>query len=83
MQNNAKISIVTINYNNPSGLKKTIESVVNQTWKNFEYIIIDGGSTNGDVEIIQSYQDQINYWVSELLKYYYFYKKMLKITLKK
>ena len=65
MQNNAKISIVTINYNNPSGLKKTIESVVNQTWKNFEYIIIDGGSTNGDVEIIQSYQDQINYWVSE------------------
>ena len=65
MQNNAKISIVTINYNNPSGLKKTIESVVNQTWKNFEYIIIDGGSTNGDLEIIQYYQDQINYWVSE------------------
>lgn len=65
MQNNAKISIVTINYNNPSGLKKTIESVVNQTWKNFEYIIIDGGSTNGDVDIIKSYENQMDYWVSE------------------
>ena len=65
MQNNAKISIVTINYNNPSGLKKTIESVVNQTWKNFEYIIIDGGSTNGDVDIIKSFENQIDYWVSE------------------
>ena len=65
MQNNAKISIVTINYNNPSGLKKTIESVVNQTWKNFEYIIIDGGSTNGDVDIIKSFDNQIDYWVSE------------------
>lgn len=65
MQNNVKISIVTINYNNPSGLKKTIESVVNQTWKNFEYIIIDGGSTNGDVDIIKSFENQIDYWVSE------------------
>lgn len=65
MQNNAKISIVTINYNNPIGLKKTIDSVVNQTWKNFEYIIIDGGSTNGDVDIIKSYENQINYWISE------------------
>ncbi len=64
MQNN-KISIVTINYNNPQGLKKTIESVVNQTYKDFEYIIIDGGSSYEDVEIIKSYQNQINYWVSE------------------
>lgn len=64
MQNN-KISVVTINYNNPQGLKKTIESVVNQTYKDFEYIIIDGGSSNEDVEIIKSYQNQINYWVSE------------------
>jgi len=65
MQKNAKISIVTINYNNSIGLKKTIESVVNQTWKNFEYIIIDGGSTSEDVDIIKSYENQINYWVSE------------------
>ena len=62
---NPKISIVTINYNNKIGLNKTIESVVNQTYKNFEYIIIDGGSTDGDVEIIKTYQNQINYWVSE------------------
>lgn len=65
MQNNAKISIVTINYNNPRGLKKTIESIVNQTYSNFEYIVIDGGSTAGDVEVINTYQNQINYWVSE------------------
>ncbi|WP_396161063.1 glycosyltransferase family 2 protein [Flavobacterium sp.] len=65
MQNNIKISVVTINYNNPQGLKKTIESVVNQTYKDFEYIIIDGGSNEEDVTIIKAYQNQINYWLSE------------------
>jgi glycosyltransferase involved in cell wall biosynthesis len=65
MQNNNKISVVTINYNNPLGLNKTIESVVNQTFKDFEYIIIDGGSKEEDVSIIKSYQNHINYWVSE------------------
>lgn len=65
MQNNIKISVVTINYNNPLGLKKTIESVVNQTYKDFEYIIIDGGSKEEDVSTIKSYQNHISYWVSE------------------
>lgn len=60
-----KFSIITINYNNSRGLRKTIESVVNQTCKDFEYIIIDGGSTDGSVDIIHEYADQINYWVSE------------------
>lgn len=60
-----KLSIITINYNNRDGLRKTIESVVNQTWQEFEYIIIDGGSTDGSVEVIKEYADRINYWVSE------------------
>lgn len=60
-----KYSIITINFNNCDGLRKTIESVVNQTFQDFEYIIIDGGSTDGSVEIIKEYADKINYWVSE------------------
>jgi len=65
MTNNPKISVITINYNNEKGLQKTIESVVNQSYTNFEYIIIDGGSTNDDVQIIKKYENKINYWVSE------------------
>lgn len=60
-----KFSIITINYNNCDGLRKTIESVVNQTYIDFEYIIIDGGSTDGSVEVIRDYADRIDYWVSE------------------
>ena len=60
-----KLSIITINFNNRYGLRKTIESVVNQTWQEFEYIIIDGGSTDGSVEVIKEYADRIDYWVSE------------------
>lgn len=60
-----KLSIITINYNNRDGLRKTIESVVNQTWQELEYIIIDGGSTDGSVEVIKEYADRIDYWVSE------------------
>lgn len=60
-----KLSIITINYNDKAGLKKTIESVITQTFTDYEYIIIDGGSTDGSVEIIKQYQDKITYWVSE------------------
>lgn len=60
-----KLSIITINYNNREGLQKTIESVVNQTWQEFEYIVIDGGSTDGSVDVIKQYSDRIDYWVSE------------------
>ena len=60
-----KLSVITINYNNRDGLRKTIESVVNQTFKEFEYIVIDGGSTDGSVEVIKEYADRIDYWVSE------------------
>lgn len=59
-----KLSIITINYNNASGLKKTIESVLNQNNKAFEYIIIDGGSTDDSVDVIKAYQDNFTYWKS-------------------
>ena len=60
-----KLSIITINYNNASGLRRTIESVVTQTSTDFEYIVIDGGSTDGSVEVIKQYADKITYWLSE------------------
>ena len=60
-----KFSIITINYNHRDGLRKTIQSVVNQTFTDFEYIIIDGGSEDGSVEVIREYSDKITYWVSE------------------
>ena len=60
-----KLSVITINYNNKVGLEKTIKSVICQTFKDFEYIIIDGGSTDGSVDVIKKYEDNINYWVSE------------------
>lgn len=62
---NKKLTIITINYNNLEGLKRTVESVVNQTWQEFEYIIIDGGSTDGSAEYIESQSSHFDYWVSE------------------
>ena len=59
------LSIITINYNNAAGLEKTIKSVISQTCKRYEFIIIDGGSKDGSKDIIEKYQDQITYWVSE------------------
>jgi glycosyltransferase involved in cell wall biosynthesis len=59
------ISIITVNLNNSKGLQKTIESVLNQTYKEFEYIVIDGGSTDDSVNIIQQYANQLTFWVSE------------------
>ena len=60
-----KFSIITINYNHCDGLRKTIQSVVNQTFTDLEYIIIDGGSEDGSIEVIKEYSDKITYWVSE------------------
>lgn len=60
-----KYSIITVNYNNRDGLRKTIESVINQTCRDFEYIVIDGGSTDGSVDVIKEYDKDIDYWVSE------------------
>jgi glycosyltransferase involved in cell wall biosynthesis len=60
-----KLSIITINLNNAIGLRKTIESVVNQIFVDYEFIVLDGGSTDGSVEVIREYEDKISYWVSE------------------
>lgn len=60
-----KYSIITVNYNNCEGLRKTIESVIHQTFRDFEFIIIDGGSTDGSIEVLKEYDTQIDYWVSE------------------
>ena len=60
-----KFSIITVNYNNKEGLKKTIESVINQSFRDYEYIVIDGGSTDGSADILREYDKMITYWVSE------------------
>ncbi len=60
-----KLSIITINYNNKVGLQKTIDSVVCQAWTEFEWIVIDGGSTDGSKELIEQYQQHFAYWCSE------------------
>lgn len=60
-----KVSVITINYNNKEGLEKTIASTINQTSKDFEFIVIDGASTDGSVEVIKSHTDKIDYWISE------------------
>ena len=60
-----KYSIITVNYNNKEGLCKTIESVIHQSFRDFEFIVIDGGSTDGSAEVLKEYDAQISYWVSE------------------
>lgn len=67
------LSIVTINYNNLEGLRKTIDSILSQTWKDYEWIIIDGGSTDGSKELIEETANKLassdfnplSYWCSE------------------
>lgn len=66
-----KISIVTVNYNGGKTLKRTIESILNQTYNDIEYIIVDGKSTDNSVDIIKSYEENFNKkgyeyrWISE------------------
>jgi len=59
------VTIVTVVLNNKEGLEKTIKSVINQTYPNVEHIVIDGGSTDGTLDIIKKYENCIDYWVSE------------------
>ena len=64
-ENKPLISIITVVFNGEKHLEQTIQSVLNQTYDNVEYIIIDGGSNDRTVDIIKKYEDQIDYWVSE------------------
>ena len=65
MNNNPKISIITVVYNNKLHIENTILSVLNQTYKNIEYIIIDGGSTDGTLEIIKKHAKKLDCIISE------------------
>ncbi|MCI5223504.1 MAG: glycosyltransferase [Candidatus Electrothrix sp. AR4] len=62
---NNRISIITITLNSEEYLEQTIISVLEQSYNNIEYIIIDGGSTDTTLDIIKKYQDKIDHWISE------------------
>lgn len=65
MTENPFISIITVNLNELEGLKRTVKSVFEQTWQDFEFIVIDGGSVDGSEDFIKINQEKINFWVSE------------------
>jgi glycosyltransferase involved in cell wall biosynthesis len=60
-----KLSIITVNFNDLNGLKKTVQSVHTQNFQEFEHIIIDGGSTDASVEYIKKHKDSFSHWLSE------------------
>jgi glycosyltransferase involved in cell wall biosynthesis len=59
------VSIITVSFNSVNTISKTIESVISQSYSNIEYIIIDGGSTDGTVDHIRNYESFLTYWISE------------------
>ena len=63
--NKPLITIITVVFNGEEGLEKTILSVINQSYQNIEYIIIDGGSSDNTLNIIRKYESSIDYWLSE------------------
>ena len=65
MDENVKVSIVTVSYNSVATIEQTIRSVLNQTYKNIEYILIDGNSTDGTKDVILKYKDSIATFISE------------------
>lgn len=62
---NKKISIITVTFNSGKTLERTIQSIINQSFNDYEYIIIDGGSTDNTLDIIKNYEKYITFWSSE------------------
>lgn len=60
-----KITVITVVYNARDDLEVTIDAIINQTYKNIEFIIIDGGSTDGTVDVIKKYSADVTTWISE------------------
>lgn len=60
-----RLSIITVNFNNKDGLEKTLKSISQQDFRDFEHIVIDGGSTDGSTELLQKNASRFAYWVSE------------------
>ena len=65
MSHPVKLSIITVNKNNAAGLKKTMESVISQDFDDYEYIVIDGGSSDESTAVIREYEHKVAYWISE------------------
>ncbi len=65
MNSNPVVSIITVNLNNAPGLQQTVDSVLGQAHTDYEFIVIDGGSTDGSVAFLQQHSDQITHWTSE------------------
>ena len=59
------VSVITVCYNATTVIEATILSIIGQTYSNIEYIIIDGGSTDGTLDVIKRYENRISYWISE------------------
>jgi glycosyltransferase involved in cell wall biosynthesis len=64
-QKKSVVTVITVVRNGEKTLENTILSVINQTYNNIEYIIVDGASTDGTIDIIKKYEDKIDYWISE------------------
>lgn len=60
-----KISVITVVYNDVKNIRNTMESFFSQTWEDKEYIVVDGGSTDGTAEVIKEYADRLAWWCSE------------------
>ncbi|MCJ7786099.1 MAG: glycosyltransferase, partial [Desulfobacterales bacterium] len=60
-----RVSIITIVYNNRATFEDCVKNVLSQTYKEIEYIVVDGGSNDGTVDIIQAYRERISRWISE------------------
>lgn len=60
-----KISVITVVYNDVKNIRNTMESFFSQTWEDKEYIVVDGGSTDGTAEVIKEYADRLTWWCSE------------------